>query len=126
MALFGIFMARLTFGLGSEFWSEDERQTFLIGLRAFARGAWPFFGPDVVWTQSRIPGALEGLLIAVPLALARVPEAPFVLLNILSFAALVALAEAVSHRTRLPRWLVCIWVLTLPWTVHFSAHIVNT
>jgi hypothetical protein len=124
--LFGIFLARLGFGLGSEFWSEDERQTFLIGLRAFARGAWPFFGPDVVWTQSRIPGALEGLLIAVPLAWVRLPEAPFLLLNILSFAALVALADAASRQTRVSRWIVRTWVLTLPWTVHFSAHVVNT
>ena len=127
LVLSGIFIFRLGFGLTSEFWSEDERQTFLIGLRAFARGAWPFFGPDVVWTQSRIPGALEGLLIAVPLSVARLPEAPFLLLNILSFAALVALGEAIARRTpQLPRWLIRVWVLTLPWTVHFSGHIVNT
>ena len=64
-------VGRIGFGLSSEFWSEDERQTYLIGLGAFARGAWPYFGPDVVWTQSRIPGALEGLLIAGPLYVLR-------------------------------------------------------
>lgn len=120
-------VGRVGFGLSSEFWSEDERQTYLIGLSAFARGAWPYFGPDVVWTQSRIPGALEGLLIAGPLYALRMPEAPALLLNVCSFAALCAFAAYCSRRLAgLPRWLVWGWLLTAPWTIHFSTHIVNT
>ena len=70
-----LFLFRLGYGLTSDFWTEDERQIYLIGLRAYARGEWPYFGPDVVWTASRIPGALQGLLIAAPLKLLPVPAA---------------------------------------------------
>ena len=57
------FVFRLLFGLSSELFFEDETQIFLIGLRYYATGSWPFFGPDVVWTKSEIPGALQGLLV---------------------------------------------------------------
>ena len=40
------------------FWFEDERQVYLIGLQSFARGEWPYFGADVVWTGGQVPGAL--------------------------------------------------------------------
>jgi len=68
-----LFAFRLLFGLSSEFFFEDETQIYLIGLRHFATGHWPFFGPDVVWTKSEIPGALQGLLVGVPLSVAPIP-----------------------------------------------------
>ena len=80
----GLFAFRLFYGLCYEFFFEDFTQIFLIGLRAYAGGRWPYFGADVVWTQSQIPGALQGLLVAVPLMVAPYPEAPFVLLNLRS------------------------------------------
>src|SRR4030095_12681566 len=99
------FAFRLLFGLSSEFFFEDETQIFLLGLRYHATDRWPLFGPDVVWTKSEIPGALQALLVGVPLKIAPVPEAPFVLLNLLSFAALAALAwYACRHLPRVPRW----------------------
>jgi len=52
------FFYRLGFGLASNFWTADERQIYLIGLQAFAHHAWPYYGADVVWTDSRLPGAL--------------------------------------------------------------------
>ena len=121
-----LFLFRLGYGLTSDFWTEDERQIYLIGLRAYARGEWPYFGPDVVWTASRIPGALQGLLIAAPLKLLPVPESPFVLLNLLSLAALALLAWLVCLRVpELPRPLVWIWLLAAPWTLNVSTHVVN-
>src|ERR1700750_2577346 len=86
------FVFRLLFGLSREFFFEDETQIFLLGFRFHATGAWPYFGPDVVWTRSEIPGALKPLLVGLPLHLLAIPEAPFVLLNLLSFAAICALA----------------------------------
>src|SRR3954466_6104105 len=121
------FAFRLAFGLSREFFFEDETQIFLLGLRYHATGAWPFFGPDVVWTRSEIPGALQGLLVGVPLRLLPIPESPFVLLNLLSFAALAALAwYACAQAPAVPRWLIWGWFLTLPWTLQFSTHIINT
>lgn len=124
--LVALFAFRLWFGLSSEFFFEDETQIYLMGLRYYATGQWPFFGPDVVWTKSEIPGALQALLVGAPLHLAPIPEAPFLLLNLISFAALAALAWYVCQQLpQLPRWLVWGWFLAVPWTLEFSTHIIN-
>jgi hypothetical protein len=127
LILAACFACRLLFGLSREFFFEDETQIFLIGFRYYATNAWPFFGPDVVWTRSEIPGALQGLLVGVPLQLLAIPESPYVLLNLLSFAAVCALAwYACEHLPHTPRWLIWGWFLTIPWTIQFSAHLINT
>ena len=124
--LAALFALRLLFGLSSEFFFEDETQIFLLGLRHYTTGHWPYFGPDVVWTKSEIPGALQALLVGVPLKIAPFPESPVVLLNLLSFAALGALAwYACQHLPRAPRWLIWGWFLTVPWTLQFSTHVNN-
>jgi len=73
--LLALFAFRLGFGLSSEFMFEDETQIFLNGLRHYTTGEWPYFGPDVVWTKSEIPGALQGVLISTPMRIVPVPEA---------------------------------------------------
>ena len=124
--LAAIFAFRLLYALSTEFFFEDESQIFLMGLRYHATGAWPYFGADVVWTRSEIPGALQALLVGIPLNIFPVPEAPYVLLAILSLAALVAFAWYIRVRLpELPAWLVLIWLTTLPWTIEF-ANIINT
>ena len=121
------FLFRLAFGLSRQFFFEDETQIFLLGFRYHATGAWPFFGPDVVWTRSEIPGALQALLVGVPLRILAVPKSPVVLLNLLSFAAIAALAWYVCEQLpAAPRWLIWGWFLTIPWTLEFSTHIINT
>lgn len=121
-----IFAFRLLYGLSKELFTDDETQIFLMGLRYHATGAWPYFGPDVVWTKSEIPGALQALLVGVPLNIVPVPEAPYVLVNIFSLAALAAFAWYITARLKqLPRWLVWGWLTTLPWTLEYSTHIVN-
>src|ERR1700756_1955085 len=125
--LAALFSFRLWFGLSREFFFEDETQIFLLGLRYYATGEWPFFGPDVVWTRSEIPGALQALLVGVPLRIAPFPEAPYVLLALLSFGALLAFAAyEIAHRPTAPRWLIVGWLLTIPWTIQFSGHLINT
>ncbi|MEQ1909723.1 MAG: hypothetical protein ABMA15_12925 [Vicinamibacterales bacterium] len=126
LAIVGLFVFRLLYGLSREFFFEDETQIFLMGLRHYATGAWPYFGPDVVWTKSEIPGALQALLISLPLKLVAAPEAPFVLLNVLSFGALAAFAAYIKARIpSMPSWLVWGWLMTVPWTLEFSTHIIN-
>jgi hypothetical protein len=126
VALAGFFAFRLAFGLLSEFWSEDETQIYLLGLGYHATGAWPYFGPDVVWTESQIPGALQALLVGLPFDLLPIPEAPYLLLGVLSTSALCLLGCYVRRRLpELPAWFVFGLLLTTPWTLHFSTHVVN-
>jgi hypothetical protein len=123
------FTYRLGFGLSTEFFFVDELQIYLIGLKFFTTGEWPFFGPDLVLRDappSQIPGALQGLLVGLPFFVAPLAEAPFVLLNLLSFGALGLLAWYGTRRVAaLPKWLVYGLALTLPWTLFYSAHVVN-
>jgi hypothetical protein len=119
------FLFRLWFGVCSPFWPEDEKQVYLIGLKFYATRAWPFFGPDVTQTI-QIPGALQGLLVGLPFFVWRAPEAPYVLLNALSFASLALLAWYTTRRLPgLPQWLVWAWLLTAPWTLNLSTHVLN-
>jgi hypothetical protein len=127
LILAACFLFRLFFGLSREFFFEDQTQIFLLGFRYYATDAWPFFGPDVVWTRSEIPGALQALLVGLPLRVVAIPESPFVLLNLLSFGATCALAwYACAQLPQAPRWLIWGWFLTMPWTIEFSAHMINT
>lgn len=126
LALVGLFAFRLIYGLSMPFWFEDERQVYLIGLRSFATGTWPYFGADVVWTGGRVPGALLGWAIRGPLEFWPIPEAPVVLLNVISAVALSLLAWYLGRRIPdVPRWLVWFGLFTLPWTLNFSTHVVN-
>ena len=126
VALAALFVFRLLFGLSREFFFEDETQIFLMGFRYYATGHWPYFGPDVVWTKSEIPGALQALLVGMPMKILPVPEAPFVLLNLLSTGALAAFAVFLSRRfPTVPRWLIWGWLFTIPWTLQYSTHVIN-
>jgi hypothetical protein len=119
------FLFRLGFGLCSQFWADDERQVYLLGLKFYSTGAWPYFGPDVA-PGVQVPGALQGLLVGLPLFIAPFPEAPFVLLNLLSLASLCLLAWYCARRLHgTPAWFVWGWLLTMPWTLNFSTHVVN-
>ena len=121
-----LFLFRLVYGLTSEFWLEDELQIYLIGLKFYSTGNWPFFGPDIVYTGSQIPGALQGLLVGIPLYLWSIPESPAILLNLITFFSLCFLAWYIRKRVpEIPWWFVWIWVLTCPWTLNFSTTLVN-
>jgi hypothetical protein len=126
LCLVAAFGFRLAFGLLSEFWADDERNLYLLGLKYYSTGLWPYFGPDVVYTQSQIPGALQALLVALPLKLLAIPEAPYVLLNALSFAGLLLFGWYVRRRTPgVPAWFVWGWLFLCPWTLNYSTHIIN-
>ena len=120
-----MFVFRVAFGL-RYYWDEDARQVYLIGLKFFTTGMWPYFGPDVVYTGSQIPGALQGLLVGIPFFIVPRPEAPFVLLNLLSLGGLALLAWYVCRRMPdYPRWFVWPWVFVLPWGLMFGTSTVN-
>jgi hypothetical protein len=127
LALGCAFCFRLAFGLCSDFWNPvgDEKQIYLIGLKFYTTGAWPYFGPDVTNTI-QIPGALQGLVVGLPFYVLPIPEAPYLLVNILSFASLCFFAWYCCKRLpKLPRWFVWTWLLTAPWTICLSTTVFN-
>lgn len=120
------FAFRLFVGLCSQFRDADTKQIYLLGLKFYTTHAWPFFGPDVVWGEIQIPGALQALLVGLPFFALPIPEAPYILLNTLSFAGLCLLAWYCCKRLpELPRWLVWSWLLTAPWVLDLSTTIYN-
>ena len=127
LLLVGIFVMRIYYGLSLELRTGDDVQVYLLGLKFFTTGRWPFFGPDVCHeTQTQLPGALQGLLVGVPLVLTRQPEAPLILLNILSFTGVLFLALYFARRFAvMSTWLTCVWLLTSPWTLYFGTHVYN-
>src|SRR4051812_43787424 len=120
------FLFRLGFGLCSQFQDSDTKQIYLLGLKFYTTGAWPYFGPDVVWGEIQIPGALQALLVGLPFHLLPLAEAPYILLNLISFASLCLFAWYCCRRLPdLPRWFVWSWLLTSPWTLDLSTTIYN-
>ena len=104
---------------------RGRHQIYLIGLKFYTTGAWPYFGPDVTPTI-QIPGALQGLVVGLPLYVLPIPEAPYLLLNILSFSSLCFFAWYCTRRLpEIPKWFVWSWLLTAPWTLSISTHIFN-
>src|SRR5258705_7198566 len=119
------FLFRLGFGLCSQFQDEDTKQIYLLGLKFYTTGAWPYFGPDVTPTI-QIPGALQGLVVGLPFHLLPIPEVPFIFLNVLSFSSLCFFAWYCSRRLpEIPKWFVWSWLLTAPWTLNISTHMFN-
>lgn len=131
LIFFAVFFFHLLFGLGQSNWGDyDEKQSYLTGLKFYTTGDWPFFGPDAAGSESsyysQIPGALEGLVIGLPFYLLPIPEAPFILVNLLSAAGVLFLAFYI--RKRLPllsfTWL-CAWIAAVPWSAYYPTHISN-
>lgn len=126
LIIFGLFVFRLVFGLFSEFWFTDELQIYLIGLKSYTTGTWPYYGPDLVYTNTQIAGALQGLLVSIPFYFLKIPEAPTIFLNILSFLSLSFLANYITKRIpSVPSWMVWFIVMTTPWTMYYSTRVVN-
>jgi hypothetical protein len=126
LLLVALFIFRVIYGLCSEFWFVDELQIYLIGLKSYTTGTWPTYGPDVVYTNTQIPGALQGLLVAAGFYIAKLPEMPAILLNVLSFASLSLLAYYITRRIKgIPAWMIWALCMTTPWTLFYSTRVVN-
>jgi hypothetical protein len=121
-----VFFFRLMYGLFSVFWLEDELQVYLIGLKFYATGVLPHYGPDVVYTETQLPGALQGLLVGLPFFLFPIPEAPYIFLCLLSFSAICLLAVYIRRSIpEIPGWFTWSWLMLCPWTLNYSNHVVN-
>ena len=74
----------------------------------------------------QIPGALQGLTVGLPLRILPTPESPFILVNVLSFAALCLFGWYASRRLPMfPRWLLWGWLFTAPWLLNISTNVYN-
>src|SRR5438552_17246431 len=89
-----IVLFRFFYSLTTEFWwwDEDVLQIYLIGLKSFTTHAFPYFGADLVYNGSQIPGALQGYLVSALWYLWAIPEEPYITLNILLTVGLALLA----------------------------------
>lgn len=126
LLLIFLFGFRVFYGLGLEWRQPDEIQIYLLGLKFFTTQTWPYFGPDVIHTDNQIAGALQSLLVGVPLFVWRHPVAPLLFLNLLSFASLLWFAQRLHRLWPLaPGWMVAVWLLTTSWTLNISTHTYN-
>ncbi|SFO01721.1 hypothetical protein SAMN05428949_4143 [Chitinophaga sp. YR627] len=126
LLLLALFVFRVIYGLCSEFWFADELQIYLIGLKSYTTGTWPTYGPDVVYTNTQIPGALQGLLVSIGFYIAKLPEMPAIVLNVFSFASLSLLAYYITRRIKgVPAWIIWVLCMTTPWTLYYSTRVVN-
>jgi len=121
-----LLLFRYFYGICNEFWEEDELQTYLIGLKFYSTHHFPYFGPDIVYTQSQIPGSLEGLLVGLPFYILAIPEAPYILLNLLSMLALCIFAFYLQKKfPGIPLWFTWVWIFICPWAINFSTYVIN-
>ncbi len=118
---------RFVYGLGNGFiHAEDHQQLYILGLKFFTTGKWPYFGPDVVYTQSQIPGALQALWIALPLWIIPIPEAPYILLTLAVVGSLSFLSWYLTRLNfSLNSDIIWLWVMTMPWSIFFGSTLLN-
>ncbi len=121
-----LFAFRFFYGLNNRFWDEDEKHIYLLGLELFSFRHWPHFGPDIVHTATQIPGALQSFLAGAIFFLFKAPEAPFLVVNLLSFSGLLLFAYYLSkHFPRYSLLTLFAWLTSLPWALEYSTHIYN-
>lgn len=130
LLFFALLLFRILFGLSQPFYSPDELQTYLIGLKWYCHGGWPYFGPDLIVTETgfytQIPGPLEAWMIGFPLVLCPIPEAPFIFLNLCTTGVLALLAWYISKRLPdIPLFFIFAWIAILPWNLHESTNPIN-
>ena len=126
LAMMLLLFFRIYYGLSMDFWNDDERQIYLMGLQWATTGAWPFFGPDVIHTHQQIAGALQPLLVGGPLLVLPLPESPILMVNLLSFGGLSLLSLYLCRLIpEAPRIIIFAWLLTLPWSLNISSHVYN-
>lgn len=93
-----LFLFRLFLGIQINFSHEDYTQVYLIGLENAFSGNWSYWGPDVVWSKTRLPGAMLGFLVGIPLRLTENQYAPIILSNLISCFGLILLSFYAKRR----------------------------
>ena len=118
---------RICLGIQINFSHIDYDQIYLIGLEYVFNDNWSYWGPDVVWSKTRLPGAMQGFLAGFPIQLVEHPYSPIVFSNILSTIGLVLLA--LYGKKRFPslnlNFLIAL-LLLLPFYLYHGVVLLNT
>jgi hypothetical protein len=118
---------RIFLGIQINFSHLDYEQIYLIGLENALSDQWSFWGPDVVWSKTRLAGALQGLLVGLPLRLFGHPFAPIVLSNVISSTGLLLVAFYAKKRfPSLSLSFLILLVLLLPFYLYHGVVVLNT
>ncbi len=129
IVLFILFLVtfRTLFGIHINFNHEDYTQIYLIGLEDAFSGNWSYWGPDVVWSKTRLPGALQGLLVGVPIQLTGNMYSPIILSNIIAATGLVMFAFYAKKRfPKLSIYFLLALLLLFPFGLFNGAVLLNT
>lgn len=119
---------RLLYGLTTEFWfpDQDVLQIYLIGLKSFTTGEYPYFGADLVYTQTQIPGALQAFLVMFGWFILPIAELPHITLGLLNCLSLGWLAVYISKRSpRLSPYIIWSLVYLTPWSLAYCTRVIN-
>lgn len=118
---------RIFFGIQINFNHEDYEQIYLIGLEYAFNENWSYWGPDVVWSETRLPGAMQGFLAGFPLQIWKHPYSPIIFSNLISSFGLILLA--LYGKKRFPRlninFLLALFLL-LPFYMYHGTVLLNT
>ena len=128
LLIIGIVIFRFIYSLTTEFWFKDEDvlQIYLIGLKSFTTHTFPYFGADLVYNGAQIPGGLQGFIVSALWYVWKIPEAPFIVLNIVLTLSLGFLAWYLSKRLQdISRTFIWIYVFLIPWSICYFTRVIN-
>ena len=118
---------RIFLGLQINFSHEDYTQIYLIGLENALLDNWSYWGPDVVWSKTRLAGALQGLLVGLPISLTKSIYSPLIFSNLLSSLGPILLAFYAHFRfPKLNLALLISLLLLLPFYLYHGVVVLNT
>lgn len=118
---------RIYLGIQINFSHNDYNQIYLLGLENAYSGHWSYWGPDIVWSKTQIPGALQGLLAGIPLRICKHPYSPLILSNIISCIGLLLIGF--YAKKRFPALSICFLIplmLLLPFYLYHGVVLLNT
>lgn len=125
--ILSLLILRIFIGVQINFAHEDYNQIYLIGLEDAFSGNWSYWGPDVVWSETRLPGALQGLLAGVPFHIYKHAYSPIVFSNIISAIGLVLLAFYANKKfPKIPLPYLLALFLLLPFSLQNGVVLLNT
>lgn len=126
LACLALLAFRTFYGLNNRFWDEDEKHIYLLGLELFSFRHWPYFGADIIHTATQIPGALQSFLVGGAFFFLQKPEAPFLVVNVLSLSGFILFAFYLNKH--FPKYTVLsllAWLTSLPWALEYTTHVYN-
>lgn len=122
-----IFVLRTWFGIQINWVEEDYIQIYLIGMEDAFVLDWSFWGPDVFWSKTRIPGAMQGVLAGVPISVYPSMYSPIIFSNLISLIGLLIFAWYIRKRfPAISVFFIVPYLLLLPFPLHHGSVLLNT